>query len=100
MFVAANPQGNGTVYRLDSRTMQVLQTIQLPRGAYALGLNNRARTLYVGNSVDGSITALDASTGQIKQAIQLTQPERGEDGKERMPHTRKVIVDEGMIVCS
>lgn len=94
VFVATNPSGNGTVYRLDPRTLQVLQTIQLPRGAYALGLNNRTRTLYVGNSRDGSITTLDASTGQIKHIIQLAQPEKSADGKETMPHTRKVIVDE------
>ncbi len=98
LFVATTPSfdpaKSGLVYRLDPRTLQPLQTIQLPRKAFALGLNTRTRTLYVGNTVDGSITALDAGTGQIKHLIQLAQPEKGEDGKERMPHTRMVVVDE------
>ncbi|HVR49170.1 MAG TPA: YncE family protein [Pseudorhodoferax sp.] len=90
-FDAASP---GYVQRLDARSLQLLQTVQLPRRAFALGLNRVTNTLYVGNTLDGSLTVVDATTGLVKGEIQLGVAEKKADGKESMPHTRKVIVDE------
>ena len=98
LFIATTPsfepRHGGVVHRLDPRTLQPLQTVALPRKAFALGLNSRTRTLYVGHTVDGSLTAMDTGTGEVKEVIQLAQPERGEGGEERMPHARKVVIDE------
>lgn len=98
VFVASTPSFDaaspGFVHRLDARTLQLLQTVQLPRRAFALGLNRVTNTLYVGNTLDGSLTVLDASSGLVKGQIQLGVAETKADGKESMPHTRKVIVDE------
>ena len=90
-FDAASP---GFVQRLDARSLQLLQTVQLPRRAFALGLNRVTNTLYVGNTLDGSLTVVDAASGIVKGQIQLGVAEKKADGKESMPHTRKVIVDE------
>lgn len=94
LFVAATPSFDkgtpGYVYRLDADTLAIKQTIELERRAFALGLNAKTGTLYVGNTLDGSLTVVDAASGTVKGVIQLAQPnEKGE-----APHTRKVIVDE------
>lgn len=98
VFVAATPSFDaaspGYVHRLDARTLQPLQTVQLPRRAFALGLNSVTNTLYVGNTLDGSLTVVDAASGAVRGQIQLGVAEKKADGKESMPHTRKVIVDE------
>jgi DNA-binding beta-propeller fold protein YncE len=98
VFVATTPTFDaaapGFVQRLDARTLQPLQTVQLPRRAFALGLNSVTNTLYVGNTLDGSLTVVDATSGAVKGQIQLGVAEKKADGKESMPHTRKVIVDE------
>lgn len=98
VFVASTPSFDaaapGYVHRLDARTLQPLQTVQLPRRAFALGLNTVTNTLYVGNTLDGSLTVVDAASGAVKGQIQLGVAEKKADGKESMPHTRKVIVDE------
>ncbi|RYF72936.1 MAG: YncE family protein [Comamonadaceae bacterium] len=98
VFVATAPSFDATspgfVHRLDARTLQPLQTVQLPRRAFALGLNSVTNTLYVGNTLDGSLTVVDATSGQVKGQIQLGVAEKAADGKESMPHTRKVVIDE------
>lgn len=98
VFVASTPSFDATspgyVHRLDARTLQPLQVIQLPRRAFALGLDSKTNTLYVGNTLDGSLTQIEALTGRVQGVIQLAAPERGEDGKISYAHTRKVLVDE------
>ncbi len=94
LFVAATPvfedRTPGYVHVLDQDTLRESQRIQLPRRAFALGLNTRTHTLYIGNTLDGSLTALDSRNGAIKHTIQLGKatPKGGYE------HTRKVIVDE------
>ncbi|KAF1022399.1 MAG: putative protein YncE [Paracidovorax wautersii] len=84
----------GFIHRLDARTLQPLQTVQVPRLAFALGLNDTTHTLYVGNTMDGSLTAVDSGSGIVKGVIQLAQPEKNDKGEPVFAHTRKVIVDE------
>lgn len=97
IFVASTPSFDqtspGYVHRLDARTLQPLQTIQLPRRAFALGLDDVTNTLYVGNTLDGSLTQIKADSGLVQGVIQLAPPTRGEDGKVSYAHTRKVLVD-------
>lgn len=87
-------QNAGFVHRLDARTLQILQTTQTPRRAFALGLNHNTNTLYVGNTFEGSLSVVDASSGAVRGVIQLAEAEVSEDGKTSYPHSRKVIVDE------
>lgn len=98
VFVATingfEPQNGGFIQRLDARTLQTLQTIQVPQRSFALGLNRGTNTLYVGNTLDGSLTVVDAGSGMVRGVIPLAVPVRNEKGEESLPHTRKVIVDE------
>lgn len=98
IFVASSssfdPKNVGTVQRLDARTLQILQTVQVPRRAFALGLNKTTNTLYVGNTMEGSLSVVDASSGIVKGVIQLAEAKKNDKGEESFAHTRKVIVDE------
>lgn len=98
VFVAgidiADERSAGFVYRLDARTLDVLQTVQVPRPAYALGLNRITGTLYAGNSKEGSLSVVDAASGFVKGQIQLAVAEKNDQGKTTYAHARKVIVDE------
>ncbi len=97
VFVATAPSFDkaapGFVHRLDARTLQVLQTVQTPRRAFALGLNEQTGTLYVGNTLDGSLSIVDLATSTVRGVLQLAEPQRNADGKESVAHTRKVVVD-------
>ncbi|MGO3890636.1 MAG: YncE family protein [Paenalcaligenes sp.] len=97
VFVAAvpafEPKSGGMVHRLDPRSLQVVQSIQLPRRAFALGYNPTSSTLYVGNTLDGSLTVIDAKNGEVKGMIQLGERVENEKGQISAPHTRKVVVD-------
>lgn len=98
VFVAAihsfDVQNAGFVHRLDAQTLATQQTIQVPRRAFALGLNRQTQTLYVGNTMEGSLSVVDARSGMVQGVIQLAQPVKNARGEESMPHTRKIIVDE------
>ena len=94
LFVAATPsfektQG-GLLYQVDPATLQVARTLKLDRRAFALGYNRKTGLLYVGNTLDGSLTVVEAASGTVKGVVQVGQP----DAKGEAPHTRKVIVDE------
>lgn len=64
VFVATisgfDKQNGGTIHRLDPRTLQAVQSIQVPRRSFALGLNDVTGTLYVGNTMEGSLSVVDA----------------------------------------
>lgn len=95
VFVATGgPEGLGVVERLDARTLQPLQTIELPKRAFALGINRTTNTLYTGNTVSGSLTVIDASSGLVKEVVQLATPVKNDKGEESVAHTRKVLADE------
>ncbi|OQV31510.1 YncE family protein [Alcaligenes phenolicus] len=94
LFVAATPlfedRAAGFLHVLDQDTLRESQLIQLPRRAFALGLNQKTHTLYVGNTLDGSLLAINSLNGTVKQLIQLGQKE----DKGGWEHTRKVVIDE------
>lgn len=94
VFVASTPAFEagtpGFVYRLDANDLSLKQTLQTPLRAFALGLNRATGTLYVGNTLDGSLTVIDTASGAVRQVIQLAQ----KDAEGKVPHTRKVLVDE------
>ena len=98
VFVAStqgfDPQNAGFIYRLDARTLERLQTIELPRRAFGLGFNKTTGTLYAGNTMEGSIVAVDANSGIVKGVVQLAEPEINDKGQTLYAHARKVIVDE------
>ncbi|WP_199259274.1 YncE family protein [Paracoccus binzhouensis] len=94
LFVAAAPSfdegTSGAVYMLDRDDLHVIRRIQLPRRAFALGMDREAGRLYVGNTLDGSLTVLDAKSGLPLDTIQLGK--KLED--EGFEHTRMIEVDQ------
>lgn len=92
LLVAASPSKDqgGVLYRLDPTSLAVKQTIPIARRAFALGVNAKTNMVFVGNTLDGSLTAVDTGTGKVLGVSQLSaKNEKGEAA-----HTRKVIVDE------
>lgn len=80
----------GRIYQLDATTLDIKHEYPVERRSFALGLNRNTNTLYIGNTLDGSVTALDAGTGTTKGVFQLGKT----DAEGNAAHTRKVIVDE------
>ncbi|CAM3273919.1 DNA-binding beta-propeller fold protein YncE [Paracoccus aminovorans] len=93
VFVAANPSFEGPsagyVWLLDRDDLSVKRRIQLPDGAFALAMDRDLGRLYVGNTMSGKLSILDAKSGVLTGSVQLGQ----KDG-EGYEHTRMVAVDE------
>ncbi|WP_018000519.1 hypothetical protein [Paracoccus sp. N5] len=93
VFVAANPSfegpSAGQVWLLDRDDLSVKRRIQLPDGAFALAMDRDLGRLYVGNTMSGKLSILDAQSGVLTGSVQLGQ----KDG-EGYEHTRMVAVDE------
>ncbi|MFT4012611.1 MAG: YncE family protein [Paracoccus sp. (in: a-proteobacteria)] len=92
VFVASTPafeEGRpGYVDLLDATDLRPLRRIELPRRAFALATDAKRGRLYVGNTMDGSLSVLDMSSGLPLGTIQLGKP----DG-EGFEHTRMIEVD-------
>ncbi|ABL73194.1 YncE family protein [Paracoccus denitrificans] len=93
VFVASVPSFDkgsaGFIHVLDANDLRPIRRIQLPRRPFALALDRSAGRLYAGNTLDGSLTVIDARGGQILDTIQLGQPEG-----EGFEHTRMIVLDE------
>lgn len=102
LFVASSPgfeaKQAGFLYVLDPETLSEIRRIQLPRKAFALGLDQAAGRLYVGNTLDGSLTVVDGASGLVIDTIQLGKAE-AEGGFE---HTRMIRIDQtsGLVFVS
>lgn len=92
VFVATAPSFDegvsGAVYALDRDDLGIKRRIQLPRRAFALAMDREAGRIYVGNTLDGALSIIDAKSGVLTGQVQLGQ--KTEDGYE---HTRMIGVD-------
>lgn len=94
VFVATaqNSSGNGgTVFRLDPTTLAVQQSINSDLKAFGAAINPQTNVLYVGNTVEGSLTAIDASSGKVLNSLVLDGRKRSETVRPLQP--RQVAVD-------
>ncbi|MEF9600933.1 hypothetical protein O4J55_00895 [Paracoccus sp. PXZ] len=93
VFVASTPSFDkgtaGFIHVLDATDLRPIRQIQLPRRPFALALDRSTGRLYAGNTLDGSLTVIDARGGQVLDTIQLGQPEG-----EGFEHTRMIVLDE------
>ncbi|WP_423210557.1 YncE family protein [Paracoccus yeei] len=78
----------GYVDLLDAADLRPIRRIELPRRAFALAMDHKRGRLIVGNTLDGSLSVLDARSGVLLEVIQLGKPEG--DGFE---HTRMIEID-------
>lgn len=94
LWVASTPSfAKGTpgfVDILDATDLHPLRRIELPRQAFAMAYDQAHGRVYVGNTMNGSLTVIDAASGLIADTIQLGRP----DG-EGFEHVRMIEVDPG-----
>lgn len=82
----------GVVYRLDPTTLEVTQAIHNDLKPYGATIDTRTQTLWFGNTTDGTITAIDARTGDVKGRVVLDDRKRSETVRPLQP--RQLLVDE------
>jgi DNA-binding beta-propeller fold protein YncE len=82
------------VLRLNAQTLKIEGEIPLARKGFGVALDDAAGRLYIGNTVDTSVTVIDLNTNQVVGIVQLEQKARMPDGKERYMHDlRELVVD-------
>ncbi|AYP24727.1 YncE family protein [Pantoea agglomerans] len=94
LFVATaqNSSGDGgTVFRLDPATLAVQQSINTELKSFGAAINSQTNVLYIGNTVNGSVTAIDASSGKVLNTLVLDSRKRSETVRPLQP--RQVAVD-------
>ena len=81
--------------RLDPKTLAVQLEIPLPFKGFGIALDDAAGRLYVGNSVDASITAVDISTNVVIGTLPLLNEKIvNKDGRTVFSHhLRQLVVD-------
>lgn len=94
LFVATaqnSSGGGGTVFRLDPATLAVQQSINTELKSFGAAINPQTNVLYIGNTVNGSVTAIDASSGKVLNTLVLDSRKRSETVRPLQP--RQVAVD-------
>lgn len=82
------------ILRLDPQTLAVEGEIALERKAFGVTLDDAAGRLYVGNTVDLSVTVVDVAANRVVGVVQLEEKIKGQDGKERYARDlRELVVD-------
>jgi DNA-binding beta-propeller fold protein YncE len=82
------------VLRLDPETLAIKAEIPLERKGFGVVLDDANGRLYVGNTVDTSVTVVDIATNQAVGLVQLEQKTKGKDGRESYKHDlRELVVD-------
>ena len=81
----------GIVYRLDPTTLDVTQIIHNDIKPFGAAVNAKTGTLFFGNTVNNSVTAIDAKTGDVKGRPVLDARKRSETVKPLAP--RELVAD-------
>jgi len=86
--------GPAQVLRLDPTTLAVQQRIPLERKGFGVVLDDANNRLYVGNTVDTSVTVVDTAQNKAIGTVQLMEKVTGKDGKSYYSHDlRELVVD-------
>ena len=94
LFAASAPsfdkdKTNGKIYKLDLEDLTGTGVIETTRRAFATVLDEESQTLYVGNTLEGSVTLIDTRTGKEQALIQLADTSNPKD----IAHTREMVLD-------
>nr|WP_249337198.1 YncE family protein [Serratia plymuthica] len=81
----------GVVYRLDPKTLGITQVIHNDIKPFGAAINGKTDTLFFGNTVNSSVTAIDAKTGEVKGRLVLDARQRTETVKPLAP--RELVAD-------
>jgi DNA-binding beta-propeller fold protein YncE len=63
----------GVVYKLDPQTLEVTGKTDTDKKDFGLAINPSGDTLYVGHSLQSSISAIDIKTGAVKAQLKFTE---------------------------
>lgn len=86
--------GPAQVLRLNPTTLAVETRIPLERKAFGVVLDDAHNRLYVGNTVDLSVTVVDTAQNKAIGTVQLMEKKTGKDGKGAYTHDlRELVVD-------
>lgn len=82
----------GVVYRLDPQTLAVTQAIHHQFKSFGAAVNNKTNRLYVGNTLNAAVTAIDVKTGEVQGSLVLDTRPRTATARPLAP--RELVVDE------
>ncbi len=86
--------GPAQVLRLNPATLAVEAAIALERKGFGMVLDDSNNRLYVGNTVDTSVTVVDTAANKAIGTVQLMEKVVGKDGKAAYSHDlRELVVD-------
>ncbi|MGK3143839.1 YncE family protein [Pantoea sp. C2G6] len=94
LFVATaqnSSSDGGTVFRLDPTTLAVQQSIATALKSFGAAINPQTGVLYIGNTLNGSVTAIDARSGKVLNTLVLDGRQRSENVRPLQP--RQLAVD-------
>lgn len=80
---------DGLVFKLAAQTLQIEAKIPTERRTFAVALDEENHRLYLGNSLEGSVTLLDTRTDKAIKTIQLSDT----SNPENRVHVREVVLD-------
>ncbi|ANF57420.1 YncE family protein [Halotalea alkalilenta] len=82
LYVAAAQRFNdgegGVLFELDPRTLEEKRRIELPYKAFALALDDARGRLYVGDTMDASVSAVDLDSGTLVGSLRFAEKAPGE----------------------
>lgn len=87
-------KGHGIVYQLEPSTLKTKSAVKIARLGFATALDEEHERLYIGNTLDGSVTVIDTLTGKELSVIPLTE---GQDEAHFRP-TREMVIDKKISV--
>lgn len=99
LFVASTGGFGGSavaskIVRLSAGSMQMEAEFTLPTKGFSLALDDAAGRLYVGNTLDSSVSILDIDAGAVLGTVQLAEPTLSADGKPSYTHhVRELLID-------
>ncbi|HAV1833497.1 TPA: YncE family protein [Enterobacter hormaechei subsp. steigerwaltii] len=82
----------GVVYRLDPVTLEVTQAIHNDLKPFGATIDNATQTLWFGNTVNSTVTAIDAKTSEVKGRLVLDDRKRSDTVKRLQP--RQLVADD------
>ncbi|ARS53273.1 YncE family protein [Kushneria konosiri] len=86
----------GNIYRLDPQTLEIKDTIRLDQKPFGLALNEKTHTLFVGHTLDKSVSAINLDDNTTRHLALATDAEKAEAKKNDVfgPNPRQLSVDE------
>lgn len=94
LFAASSPsfdkdKTGGLIYKLDLEKLTTTEVISTTRRAFSTALDEENQILYVGNTLEGSVTLIDTRSGKELAILQLSEAKNPKD----IVHTREMVLD-------